>query len=51
MNQIVNNIKFEMHVKNIKKKKKKINLIIRFSKYAVMLIFLVRVNLKHFSLN
>ena len=23
MNQIVNNIKFEMHVKNIKKKKKK----------------------------
>ena len=24
MNQIVNNIKFEMHVKNIKKKKKKI---------------------------
>ena len=52
MNQIVNNIKFEMHVKNIKKKKKKkFNLIIRFSKYAVMLIFLVRVNLKHFSLN
>ena len=50
MNQIVNNIKFEMHVKNIKKKKK-FNLIIRFSKYAVMLIFLVRVNLKHFSLN
>ena len=50
MNQIVNNIKFEMHVKKIKKKKK-INLIIRFSKYAVMLIFLVRVNLKHFSLN
>ena len=34
-------MKFDMHFKNIKKKKKTYNSMVRFSKYVIMLICLV----------
>ena len=36
-------MKFDMHFKNIKKKKKTYNSMVRFSKYVIMLICLMRV--------
>ena len=35
-------MKFDMHFKNIKKKKKTYNSMVRFSKYVIMLIYLVK---------
>ena len=43
MDQIVNNIKFKRNLTYMLRTEKIFNLIIRFSKYAVMCNFLVRV--------